>query len=207
LRAGNDEAAIRQRARGLEQEALKRRLAVGAVGAEVGEVPLLRHVERRIGFGIHRAIKRACGGGAEMLLEVAKRRAAGEGEIDIVAGDDVGREIFVVAAVEFGEGDGRVDVVEGGDAAGVALHEAADFDPIRHVGADDHRVCILDLGKPLLKPGEVGVIFEAAVIGVLVVAAGGVPGHVPLQEQDVVAAGGECFQERAEGGGVAVAPA
>jgi hypothetical protein len=31
-------------------------------------------------------------------------------------------------------------------------------------------------------------------------------GHVPLKEQDVVAARGELFQQRAEGGRVAVAP-
>ena len=59
LRTGDGEAALRLRARDIDQQAGERRLTVVAIGAQIAEVPALRHVERPIGVGVDRAIERA----------------------------------------------------------------------------------------------------------------------------------------------------
>ena len=43
LRSGDDEAARRPLPRRLDQQPLERRLAIGAVGAEIAEIPAQRH--------------------------------------------------------------------------------------------------------------------------------------------------------------------
>jgi hypothetical protein len=79
LRAGDHEPQVREAAGRLDQQPLQRRLAIVRVGAEVGQVPALRNVERLVGGGVDRAIKGARGGRAIVLLDPAERRTAGEG--------------------------------------------------------------------------------------------------------------------------------
>jgi hypothetical protein len=50
------------RARNVKQEPLQRRLAIGTVGAEIGEIPPLRQIERAIERRIDRAIERRAAG-------------------------------------------------------------------------------------------------------------------------------------------------
>ena len=51
LRPSDAEAQVRQPPRRLDQQLLERRLTVVAVGAEIAQVPPLRHVERGIALG------------------------------------------------------------------------------------------------------------------------------------------------------------
>ena len=83
-------------------------------------------------------------GAPNSLLEPLQGRAAGEGEVEVEARDQVGRQILVLAAAELGQRDRRVDVVEGLDAAGGGADPVADRHALRHVGADDHRVGVGD---------------------------------------------------------------
>jgi hypothetical protein len=72
LRAGDDEAAIGERTGGLDQQPLQGRLPVGAVGAEIGQVPALGRIERRISVRIDRAIKSARRRGAVLAFDPAE---------------------------------------------------------------------------------------------------------------------------------------
>lgn len=58
LRPGDDKAAVRQQAGGFQQQRLKRRLPVGAVGAEIAQIPSLLHVHRTIAIRVDGAIQR-----------------------------------------------------------------------------------------------------------------------------------------------------
>ena len=78
LRAGDDEPLVRQRPRRRDQQAFQRRLAIGAVSAEVGKVPALGDVPRLISVGIHRAIERARRRHPELMLDARQRRPARE---------------------------------------------------------------------------------------------------------------------------------
>ena len=206
-RPGDGEAPVGRAAGRLEEQAVERRLAVGAVGAEVGEVPAGGDLPPSVGGGVDRAVERAGGAGAVVALEAVEGRAAGEGEVEVEAGDEPGREVLLVAGGELGQRHRRVDVVEGGDALRRSLHPGADGDAVGDVGADDDRVGAGDLRLPGHELGRAGVEGETAEAGVGEVAArAGVPGDAALEEGDVVAAGGEGAEQRAVGGGVAVAP-
>ena len=164
-RPGDGEAPVGRAAGRLEEQAVEGRLAVGAVGAEVGEVPAGGHGLPSVGGGIDRAEERPGGAGAVVALEAVEGRAAGEGEVEVEAGDERGREVLLVAGGELGQRHRRVDVVEGGDALGRSLHPGADRDAVGDVGADDDRVGAGDLRLPGLELGRAGVEGEAAEAG------------------------------------------
>src|SRR4029079_12485294 len=103
---------LRQHARGSQEERLQSRLAVGAVGAEIPEIPSRLARLGKIKVRIDRAIKRGRSAGGVLQLEQIKRRSAGKGEIEIVARDQIAREVVTVVALETRERDRRVDVVE-----------------------------------------------------------------------------------------------
>ena len=118
-----------------------------------------------------------------------------------------GARYSLVAGGELRERDRRVDVVEGDDAARRCAAPRRRRRRLGDVGADDDRVGGGDRAAPALEVGEAVVEGEAAEAGVGQVAVrAGVPGHGALEESDGVAAGGEGGEERAVGGGVAVAP-
>src|SRR4051812_47461155 len=114
LRSSNAEFKVRETACGLDQQIFERRLAIIAVGAEIGEVPALRQTERRISVGVDGAIERPRAGRPISPLNPFKRRSAGERKIEIVAGDQVRRKIFEILPLELAQGYGRVDVVKCG---------------------------------------------------------------------------------------------
>ena len=141
---------------------------------------------------IDRAVQGARGRRAVVALQQVERRAAGEGEVGVVAGDQRGREVFVIAAAQLGQRHRRVDVVEGSEPAGGALDVGADGHALGHVGADHHGVGGFDeravAGVQRLErvvEHEIGVGHgrEVAVLAI--------PGLVALQEGDAVPAGGE----------------
>jgi hypothetical protein len=70
LRPGDRHAQIGATPRGFDQQLLERRLAIGAVGAEISQVPALWRGKRAIGLGIDRAIERACRFGAVHCLDL-----------------------------------------------------------------------------------------------------------------------------------------
>ena len=99
-----------------------------------------RRTVRPVSVGIDGAIERPCLGRAELAFEPGERRAAGKGEIDVVAGDEVRREILEIAARQLRQGDRRVDVVEADDPAGMALGKGSDRHALGHIGPDQDRV-------------------------------------------------------------------
>jgi hypothetical protein len=115
LRAGDDEAAMGGAAGGFEQEGFERGLAVGAVGAEVAEIPARRGSVRdgAVEGWVGGAIEGDGALGAVMGFQMAKGGAAGEGEIEIVDGDRGGVQIGAGAGIERRKGDGGVYIVEG----------------------------------------------------------------------------------------------
>ncbi len=207
LRPGDREAQVGPGPRRRDQQPLQGGLAIGAVGAEVGQVPPARRRRWTIGLGVHRAVQGPSRRRSVPLLDEPEGRSAGEREIDVVARDQLGREILEVAPGELGEGDRGVDVVEADRPGRRGLDEPPDRHPVRHVGADDHRIGRGDERTPALQPSQVLVEGEPAEVRLAQVPVlTGVPGHVPLQEDDLVAPGGEGLQEGAIGSGVAVAP-
>ena len=190
LRPGHHEAPLRRAAGGLEQQPLQRRLAVGAVGAEIAQVPARRRVgQRPVGRRVHGAVQRARRRRAVAPLQQVERRPAGEGEIEVEAGDQRRREVLVVAARELGERHRRVDVVEGGGAA--RRFAARDARPRRPPARRSRRSPRRPRRSRRDAPREaveVRVEREAAEVRVGQVAVRRVPGHVALQEQHLVAA-------------------
>ena len=90
---------------------------------------------------------------------------------------------------------------------GGSLSISPNFDAFGNVGADDDCIGGRHRVAPAREIGEVVVVGEAAEAGVGEVAVrAGVPRDGALEEGDVMATGGEGGEERAVGGGVAVAP-
>ena len=188
LRPGDDEAQLRRAPGGLEEETFEGRLPVGAVGAEIAQIPAFRPLQPRVCLRIDGAVERLGGRGSVALLDMLQGRAAGEGQVDVVARDEIRREILEIAALELGERHGRVDVVEGRHAARGGLRPAADRDAVRHVGADDHGVRLRDGAAMALELGDAAVEVETAERRIDQVAVVGVPGRLALEEQDAVPA-------------------
>src|SRR4051812_27313260 len=114
LRTGDAEVEMRQTTGRPDQQLLEGGLPVVAVGAEVGEVPVFPDVEWRVCLGIDRAVQCSCPRRSELALDAIQRGPTRERQIEVIAGDELWRDIFEVAALELCEGDRRVDVVEGG---------------------------------------------------------------------------------------------
>ena len=162
---------------------------------------------RTVAFGIDAAKKRPRFRGPELPRQPVEHRAAREGEVEVVAGDQVGRKVIADAALERRHGDRRVDVVEGRHAPRMSLHEAAHGSPLGHVGPDHDGTSLGDLVSVAFETCEVVVEFEAAERGVDEVAGrAAVPGDISFEEQDVVAAGRIGPQQRPVGRRVSVPP-
>jgi hypothetical protein len=207
LRPRQHEPLLRQDPRRLDQEAIHGRLTIGAVGAEIAQREALRQAERAVYERIDRAVERACPARPEVLLEPGERGPAGKGEVEVEAGDQVGRQILVIAARELGERHRRVDVVERDHARGGRLHPTRDRHAVRHVGADHHDVRVRHRSReasPQL--GEIPVERDPAPARARQVAMRAVPGHIALEESDGVAACRQRREQRAPGRGVAVPP-
>src|SRR5437764_14915102 len=93
LRPGEREASFRPGARRLRQQRLDGRLAIVAVRAEITEVPVGAARLGVVELGIDRAIQNARRRGAELALETAQRRPAGERQVEVVAGYLARRQI------------------------------------------------------------------------------------------------------------------
>jgi hypothetical protein len=207
LRSRDDEAPLRMAARGLQQEGVHARLAVIAVGAHVAQVPLQVLRLGEIQRGVERAVERPRPRRAELVLEPPQRRAAGEGQVQVVAGDLPRMQVLVVAAGDARQGHRRVDVVEGLDAIGLLLHPVAHAHAVGDVRADDH-----EIGRPhfveiaLLQFLDAAIEARGAIgrIGEITVRC--VPGLVALEEQHFVPAPDQFAHQPAVGGRVAVAP-
>src|SRR4051812_49492562 len=98
-RAGDREFEMRRLPRRLDQEALERRLAVRAVGAEVAQIPPRLEVHRRVGLRGGPAKKRAGIPRAAAGAGRAPRRTAGGGEREKVSPGQGPGEGFQGAAV------------------------------------------------------------------------------------------------------------
>ena len=166
LRARHDETQMGSPPSRIDQEALQHRLSVVAIGSEVAQVPSRWVVARTVALGVDAAIKRSRSWRTELPRQTIEHRAAGEGEIEIVAGDQVGREIVAGAALDGGHGDRRVDVVEGRYAPRMSLHEGTHGLPIRHIGTDQDGTSLGDLVAVAVEIREIVVEFEAAEPGV-----------------------------------------
>src|SRR5438270_5183378 len=86
------------------------------------------------------------------------------------------------------------------------LDVEADLHAVGYIGADDYRIRATDLFTPPIQLVERAIIFQPTVVRVSDIAILAIPRHIALEEQDVVPALCECFQERAIGGRVAIAP-
>src|SRR5205085_8441656 len=111
LRAGDDEAAVLPLARGADEEPVERRLAVGAVRPEVAEVPTRGALLGEVLLRVERAIQRARPRGPIAALDAAQYRAAGEGEVEVEFGDEIGREVVAGALLDLRQRHRRVDVI------------------------------------------------------------------------------------------------
>src|SRR5690606_29120134 len=89
LRAGDGEAAVGPVAGRGEHEVAERREAVVGVGGEVAQIGGDRGGRGGVEVGMDEGIEGAGQGGAEVALDVGERRAAGEGEVEVEAGDEV----------------------------------------------------------------------------------------------------------------------
>src|SRR5439155_2106590 len=140
------------------------------------------------------------------LFDALERRASGERQVKVVAGDDVRREIFEVTALELGQRHRRVDVVEGRDPTRMAVDIFADLDALRDIGSDNDRIRSPYASVPMIELIERMIIFKLAIVRLGHVAVLTVPGHVTLQEHDVVPAPGERLEQGAVCGRMAIAP-
>ena len=177
-----------RRAPARASSALQRRLAVGAVGAEIAQVPALGR--RRAGGrppGRPSSRARRAAGRAVVALEPVEGRPAGEGEVEVVAGDQLGREVLAVAARRASPASRACRCRRRRRCRGCACAatQRADGDAVGHVGADDHRVGGRDRRRASAsRSREVVVEGESAEVRVGQVAVrAGVPGHVALEEQ------------------------
>src|SRR3954468_15422836 len=126
LRPRYHEAQVGRPTGGLEQQPLKYRLAVWAVGAEIAQIPSRRVLEGGVGIGIDRKIERTRRRRAVTVHQSLQGGPTREGEIDVVPGDQVRSEIFVVAPLELRQRHRSVDVVEGRDALRNGLYPTPD---------------------------------------------------------------------------------
>src|SRR4051812_9979307 len=93
LRASHHEASVGNFLRGAKHEALQRRLPIGAVGAEITEIPTFLEFLGKINSRVDRAIKRTRTRRTPLILQLGERGAAGERKIHVVARDELGRKI------------------------------------------------------------------------------------------------------------------
>ncbi len=207
-RAADDEAALLQAARRLDQQALDGGLAIGGVGPEVRGVGGEARVAGR--GAMHRRIDRAVERGdrarAEPLGQFVERGSAGVAEDEVEVGESVGRQVLDgLTAGEALERDRRVEIVE--DAHRRRQRQLARGDGVGAVGGDDGGVAIVDGARGV---GEdvvpVAVEDERGAVEAAEVAVRGVPGRVALEEGDLVAAAGERADEAAPQRRVPVAP-
>ncbi len=212
LRPRDPEAALRQRPRHVQEEALHHRLPVGGVSPHVaqlaGQLRVGGHgvVARRV----HGAVERTSLACAQLRLQhFAEERAAGEGEVAGEEGHLVGPQVLGAAAAERRDRHRGVDVVEE-ERLDARAGQAVDHPrPLVHVRSHQHGVGLARLGQRAglhRVPRRVQVQRrEAGVREVAVLAA--VPGRIPLPEAHLVPPRGEGGEQRAVGGGVAVPPA
>ena len=125
LRPRDDESAMRQPARGLDEQALQHRLPVVAVGSQIAEVPLRRLAGRSIDVGVRAAIKRLRARRRISLAQMPQGRSAGEGKVRVKLADLPRRDVGRAAGPQRGQRHGRVDVVE---ANGPSRHAERDID-------------------------------------------------------------------------------
>jgi hypothetical protein len=207
LRAGDHEAELREAPCRLNQQPLQHRLPVGAIGTEIGQVPALRPFQRGIRRGIDRAVQRPCRRGAIAPLNEVERRATREGEIEVVAADQLRGDVLGLPSGELRERDRRVDIVEGRDLAGPVLDTPAYRDPVRNVGTDDYGVGGGDQILVRFELTQFVVENETAPLGIGQIAVRArIPGNVALQECHGVSTGRQGLQERPVRGCVTVAP-
>jgi hypothetical protein len=140
-------------------------------------------------------------------IPAAERGAAGEGEVEVEARDEVRGEVVAVAAGQGRERDGRVDVVERERAAGGGGDPLASGDALGDEGPEDDGVGLADVaGEAALEVGGGAVEGGAGLGRAAQVAVVGVPGAVAFEEEHVVAAGAQGPHEPAVVGGVTVSP-
>src|SRR5262249_29943427 len=113
LRASDDEPQLRPASRRLKQQQVQRWLAVGAVCADIAEIPPPLHGRRTVHCGIDGAIERHSPACAPSMLQRLQYRTTGEGEIDVESWNARRVEIWIASAFQPGERDRRIDVVEG----------------------------------------------------------------------------------------------
>ena len=143
----------------------------------------------------------------ELVGQHPQSPAAGEGQIQIEARHQVGRDILVVSPAQFTERHRGIDVVEGTDAGRDLQHPAGDRDAIGHIGAEHDQISGRDgSGEAAAQLVQVTVQAGRRERRARQILVRRVPGHVALEEQDPVAPTREPFDERAVRGGVAVAP-
>ena len=210
LWAGDEEVLCGIAGGGAVEEMHEFGLAIGGVGAEVAEIAAELRVDGggTIGVGIDGAVEGDGAPGAEAGLEFAQGRAAGEAEIGRIGGDERGVEIGGAAGgAEMRKGDGGVDVVEEEGLAGAVGESEGGGDGVGEVGADDDDVGVCAEGEEgggVARPVVVEMDGGEGWLGHVAIAA--IPLDVFFDEVDLVAAAGECAEERSIGGGVAVAP-
>src|SRR5690606_1119287 len=205
--ARDDEAPLRSALRGFEEQALEGRLPVGAVGAEVAEIPARRRARGAVALWFDGAMEGDGAPGPQLALDALEGRAAREGEVEIEERDLPASEVLLLLARELRQGDGRVDVVEGDDAPGDVEHGGEHLDALGHIGSDEDRVGALEGGAVLrAQLSDASVELEVAEVRSGQVSVRGVPGDVPLQEQHLVAELAQPPEQGSKGRRVAVAP-
>ena len=89
LRAADQEALLRAPPGRLDEQRFERRLPVGRVGAEIGQVGAIMRSTRRdrpMHVGIDMAVERRHAAGAELRSQRVERRAAGVAEHEVEVG-------------------------------------------------------------------------------------------------------------------------
>ena len=210
LGAADEEAPIGTPPRRLDEQRLERRLAVGRIGAEIGQVGSEigpgrhRPVDRRVDMPVERRDAARAESGAEPVERGAAGVAQHEIEIAQAAGADIGEAL---AAIEARQRHRRIEIVEDPHGARRVEDQTGRVDAVGAERGDDRDIGVGD-HAPGLAPDVVPVLVqhELAARHLEEVAGGGIIGHVALEERDAVATAGERPAQAAPERRVAVAP-
>ena len=206
LGPGDHEAQIGTAPRGLDEELVERGLPVGAVGAQIGKIPPGLGLERPVDLRIRRAEQGPRRRGTVALLQQVQGRSAGEGEVDVVFGHLVARQIFAIVLLEACKRDRRVDVVEGDRPRGGAPRPATDVHAVRRIGPHDDGVRLAHRVREAFQILKVAIEGQAAEVRGGQVAMVGVPGRLAFQEENLMTARRKGRKERPIGHRVTIPP-
>src|SRR5579872_7017800 len=129
----------------LQQKAIEKTLAVGAICPQVSEVPSQLHLLRKIDRWIDRTIENARQGRTEFALHTRKCRPAGKREVELIIRDQVPRNVLTIVLLQFGKRDGRVNVIKRSHTGCMIEYPPSGGNAFGHIGSDHNQVRMADL--------------------------------------------------------------